>query len=119
MGKLSDALKKVQTNGLIDLTDSTQLTTLGALIDNDLADSLTVDEWSKWREFAESITGAMSENDEPRFTLYDYLDAIINAPAGENVDLLNALIGLAMNDKRKFFPRLVSLAERKRTVYES
>lgn len=75
------------------------------------------------------IADCMCHADEPRFSLYDYLDGLINAtsdwfPSETPVDgkerwqWLGAL-SMMRRDPDACFARLVELAEDKRRVYES
>ena len=112
--KLKDALGKVDTKGVFNCTNAAQLTALAVIFDSTLVDEMSLAEWDKWSALADRIVSATQKEDEPRFSLYDYLDAIAH-PTEEA--LVDTMLRLAAEDEPAFFARLVKLAEHKREVY--
>lgn len=69
-----------------------------------------------WVTLASAISDRMSREDEPRFSLYDYLDALINS----NTNWHDAVQRLtADHDDPGIWNELVELAQHKRDVYSS
>lgn len=93
------------------------LTAIAASVamDNDMLDEMDPVAWNLWLGLAKAIEDDMMSSDEPRFTLYDYLDAAVNGP--DNWEDLARQARANNNDL--FWSRIVELAQKKRDTYES
>lgn len=64
-------------------------------------------------EITRRLSSAMVHSDEPRFTLYDYLDAIINMPPGYEDRYAKAV----KNSDTELFDCVIDMAIEKRKTY--
>lgn len=85
---------------------------MAVVLDRGMVDDITTSDWDTLVALAAAIEKGMCSHDEPRFTLYDYLDAVID-------DNLSALLKFGKKNEEKFFERIVEAAAHKRAVYES
>lgn len=115
----ADAVRHLAANS----NDFTYVVCIAAaiIIDDGLQDDMTLADTNAFAQMAEDIAALACENDEPRFCLYDYLDAAVHSP---NLDWHN----LAREIREAFeadsntcladaFDRILSLAENKRASY--
>ena len=87
---------------------------MAVILENNLDDDINMDKWTIWRKLANAICSAMSKNDVARFSLYDYMDAIINH--SEQPDWSDLLAEYEANEDN-FFAHLLRLADDKRITY--
>lgn len=86
------------------------------LVENQLQEDMSDADHEKWLAMALRISNYMStQADEPRFTLYDYLDACVNTAT---LDWHDAADRLADIDDEAF-EWLADLAQAKRDTYSS
>lgn len=100
--------------------DTYILIAVAVLKDNNSMD-MSTDTMKKWLNFAKNITSLMLTQDEPRFTLYDYLDACLNSSRTQWHTYANiAQTAINHNDsmeKDSAFDIIMRTAEYKREVY--
>lgn len=91
--------------------------------DNGLWNDMSDEEKALFCNMADNITYIMHHSDEPRFTLYDYLDAIVNHAkltwVGIARKLREILNGKSDDDIQDAMNRLAYMAGEKRRVYGS
>lgn len=80
----------------------------------DLLEDMDEDRLRGWTDLALRIEEAMGASDEARFTLYDYLDAVINCPPGMDDAFRDARDS---GDREALLNQLVAMAEAKRGTY--
>ena len=68
-----------------------------------------------WLKLARAICDCYTRNDEARFSLYDYLDAVINRSDCSIPSLLEEY----KTDADAFFRKMVDMADEQRKVYEA
>lgn len=95
--------------------NATSFTAMAVLLDNHMTEAMTVDDWRKWNSLADCIAAGMRSSDDPRFSLYDFLDAAINHPT---VCDWHSLLQEMKKDSEEFFSHMTTLAEDKRRTYE-
>lgn len=97
---------------------SCTLIALAALIDNDIFPLASETTIQTVITLAINISHQIAVSDEPRFTVYDYLDAILNN-SGEKISWDDLNEGLTGTNAKSTFTKLITMAEHKRKVYES
>lgn len=115
-------LQQVQNIQKLQAT-STACITAAVLMDNNMLTDMSQSELTSFCRLAEHVEALMFENDEPRFTLYDYLDAVVNNNLGDTWGKTAKYIDTRMvksdaGNHEDAFKRLVYLAEAKRETYE-
>lgn len=102
---------------------STAAVAAACAMDNQVIPNQTHTEFSILCWLAESITKLMAQGDEPRFTLYDYLDAIINnryTKWTELADEINKLVETNTDESLDAaYEKIIAIAAEKREVYSS
>ena len=102
---------------------TTALMAIACAKDNGWAwNMLPLAERKLWGNFADNIVEIMRNSDEPRFTLYDYLDAAINHGDTEWPDIANKVIELVQKSNSDAFDEaldlITELAQKSRDIYE-
>lgn len=87
---------------------------MAVVIDNEMDDYISMQDWLDFRELGCLVANEMARHDEPRFTLYDYLDAAVNHIGAD----WKALLKSFQNDPEAAFQQIVTMAEDKRRTYE-
>ena len=95
--------------------DGSAFIAMGVILDNDMVDGMTSIDWFRFKELAGLISAEMANSDEPRFSLYDYLDAAVNHVDGD----WKKLRGMFLKEPETAFRKIVAMAEDKRRTYES
>lgn len=93
---------------------SCTLHALAALCDNNRLGETPQEEIEAFINLASLISMEICTQDEPRFTLYDYLDAILNSKGAVSWD--QAALKIASQGETEF-AKLVALAEQKQKAY--
>ena len=91
---------------------------LAVALENAMVPELTtVNGWEGWLSLAAAMQRAMDGMDEPRFSLYDYLDAAVNGlPDGWDYGpYFEGLLGPGSEDA--LAGRMIAIAEAKRASY--
>lgn len=107
-----DQVQKIHQNK----TSSAACIASAIMQDNSMLTSMTAYEFKLLCSITARIETMMRMNDEARFTLYDYLDALLN-PSPRQPRW--TVIAEEIEAGQYKFDDLVSLAERKRQTYES
>ena len=110
-------LAEMKNQKEIQKNTSCKLIALAALIDNDIFPLASETTIQTITTLAVNISDQIAISDEPRFTVYDYLDAILNS-SGEQISWDDLNEGLAGTDAESTFAKLITMAEHKRKIYE-
>ena len=90
------------------------------LIENDLQKNMCDAEISLFMELALNISQLIFNNDEPRFTLYDYLDACVNTAYQDWMEIaaeINCAMTADQTSQEAAFDHLIRMAIAKRETY--
>ena len=96
-------------------TASAVFIAMAVVLDNRMETNMSEQDWHRFQELAFRISNEMVKYDEPRFSLYDYMDATVNH---KKADWKELHLSFLLRPKATF-DRIVQMAEDERRNYES
>ena len=96
---------------------------VAAAMDNDMWENATHEQRTDWIGLSCNIEILMRGDDEPRFTVYDYLDAVINGDMGD-WQAFAAKVQTAIDENndglmKSYMDDLTAMAVKKRRTYSA
>lgn len=103
-----------------NLIDTTTLMAIACAKDNAFTwNRMPLEKRMLWLQYAETVVNVICTTDEPRFTLYDYLDASVNANGIPWEDTAKQVIGLVNRDEHEKAGEIImKLADNARRAYK-